>query len=258
MRIKSTESNGAPVLLKPQREAPFPFEGDLKAFLPRLELFHGIAPSVLAEFALKLRVSRFAAQEFLPPQPELETSCWIVLEGAIERRVISSAGHVTAVDVAAQGDIFGCLFNDSSVPLHIESVALAPSITGSIACQDGRTILTHAPSFNQNLILLLARRLYEARELRAMAGEPARTRILWSLLLLHSKLGAELPLTRANMAEVAGVTRETAVRALSPLEKNGYIRSFRGKIDILDPRGLAEMLGKARGSPEAVQFNNKG
>ncbi len=242
--MKTIMRVGVPVLLEPPRDEAF--HGNLKTFLPQLELFRDITPSVLQEFASKLRVHRFAANEHLPAQAELEQSCWIVLEGVIERRVISSAGNMTAVDVAAQGDIFGCLFGACSVPMHVESVALAPSIAASISCEDCRAILPHAPLFNQNLIRLLSRRLREARELRAMTAEPARIRVLWTLLLLYLKLGAEIPLTRTNMAEVAGAARETVIRTLSPLEKKGDIRTVRGKIHVLNPHGLAEFLEKIK------------
>ncbi len=218
------------------------FSGDLGAFLPRLELFRGAKPSTVRAFASRLRVQRFEAHEILPAQSEVEKCWWLVLEGLIERRVISAAGRITAVDIAAQGDIFGSLFSGCLASIQVESVALAPSVVGSMPCQDCRQILEHAPFFSQNLIRLLARRLREARELRAMAGEPARSRILWSLLMLYSKLGAELTLSRSEMAEVAAVTRETAIRALSPIEKSGFIRTRRGKIHIVQPQALAEEL----------------
>ncbi|WP_432735245.1 Crp/Fnr family transcriptional regulator [Maridesulfovibrio sp. FT414] len=62
----------------------------------------------------------------------------------------------------------------------------------------------------------------------------AETRIMNTLAMLASRIGPELPLTNADIAELTGVSRETAARVISHLQNAGLISKSRGNITILD------------------------
>jgi CRP-like cAMP-binding protein len=52
--------------------------------------------------------------------------------------------------------------------------------------------------------------------------------------MLSAKLGDSLPFTRQEIADMSGLTIETAIRIMSRLKKSGVIGSARGHILILD------------------------
>ena len=56
--------------------------------------------------------------------------------------------------------------------------------------------------------------------------------------MLHAKSGPTLPFTRQDIAEMAGVTTETAIRIMGRLKAGGIIGSSRGKIVVLDENKL--------------------
>jgi CRP-like cAMP-binding protein len=61
------------------------------------------------------------------------------------------------------------------------------------------------------------------------------------LLTTQDRLGShELELTHEFLAQMLGVRRATVTDVLRPLQDGGLIRTQRGKLTILDPKGLAD------------------
>ncbi len=66
-------------------------------------------------------------------------------------------------------------------------------------------------------------------------------RIAGVLLMLHDKLGPELPFTRQEIADMSGTTVETAIRIMSRLTEEGIIKSTRGRIKVADGEKLRRL-----------------
>ncbi len=59
------------------------------------------------------------------------------------------------------------------------------------------------------------------------------------LLMSHDRVGAdEFPLTHEFLAQMLGVCRPTVTAVAGPLQKSGLIRYHRGRITVLDRKGL--------------------
>jgi CRP-like cAMP-binding protein len=71
--------------------------------------------------------------------------------------------------------------------------------------------------------------------------ESAETRVLNALAMLCSRIGEDLPLTNSDVAEMTGVSRETAARVISRLQEAGLISKMRGTIKVLDKARLEEL-----------------
>jgi len=71
--------------------------------------------------------------------------------------------------------------------------------------------------------------------------QSAETRILNALNMLSGRIGPILPLSNADVAEMTGVSRETAARVISHLHKRNLISKSRGSIKILDKAQLQEL-----------------
>jgi CRP/FNR family transcriptional regulator len=85
------------------------------------------------------------------------------------------------------------------------------------------------------IINILGGRLRDAQgRLKDLAGERVEQRLARILLMLASRMGNTLPFTRQELADMAGMTTETAIRLTSRLRERGIIRSFRGQLIILD------------------------
>ena len=110
--------------------------------------------------------------------------------------------------------------------------------------EDFLRFLAGRPQVALRIISILSGRLRDAQgRLRDLAGERVEQRLARTLLMLSSKLGTTLPFTRQEIADMAGMTTETAIRVMSHLRGREIIRSARGKIIILDETKL-RLLGE--------------
>lgn len=72
-------------------------------------------------------------------------------------------------------------------------------------------------------------------------GQSAENRILNALSTVCDRIGPTLPLTNGDVAEMTGVSRETAARVISHLQKVNLISKSRGTITILNKTQLKEL-----------------
>jgi CRP-like cAMP-binding protein len=106
----------------------------------------------------------------------------------------------------------------------------------------------------------LSRERARLRErLTSLGRRDAVARLAHLLLELHGRLtvrggadprGAALPLKQAHLADALGLSVEHANRALATLRKEGLAALQKGRLDILDRRGLEEVAGWLAPAPE--------
>ncbi|MDQ7055705.1 MAG: helix-turn-helix domain-containing protein [Persephonella sp.] len=58
----------------------------------------------------------------------------------------------------------------------------------------------------------------------------------------NGKTVIRAPITRQDLAEMTGTTVETAIRIMSRWKKEGIVNTERGKIEILDPDYLEDLI----------------
>lgn len=208
------------------------------AELSPLPLFRGVERASLARLAAACRAGSLAAGETLFSAGEKVRSVWLVREGLVRLARFSPLGREIISDVARAGDPIGCLTGDPDGPAHSAAVALTPASFVVIPVEVYHRLLLDSPAFCGNVIRVLWRDLQMAQTLRAVLTEPGRLRVSYLLLWLHERLGRDIRLTRKEMSDLAGLSMETAIRLLSPLEKRGWIRTRRGVIQVLEPEKL--------------------
>ena len=71
-----------------------------------------------------------------------------------------------------------------------------------------------------------------------MFEKPVDVRLMKVLHTLHRKFGNPVPFTSFELAELAGTTTESALRAMGRLRQAGMVRCRRGEVHILDAARL--------------------
>lgn len=72
------------------------------------------------------------------------------------------------------------------------------------------------------------------------------------LLMCHDRIdGDQVTVTQDFMSFMLGVERPGVTAALGTLEKDGFVRKRRGKIEIIDRNGLLDTAGDSYGTAEA-------
>ena len=96
------------------------------------------------------------------------------------------------------------------------------------------------------LVAALVRRLRAANERisrQSFQTVPSRVAGVLSQLVSESPRGGEdgevtIRMNQADLAQLAGTSRESVSRFLADLERSGVVRSGRGRVTVLDPAKL--------------------
>jgi len=183
---------------------------------------------------------------------EGDPSSWlgVVLEGRVKMIKHAENGKDVVLDLIAPGEMLGEIAAFNGEPYPATARAMEPTVVASIHQDDYVRLLKQYPALALRAIEELGRRLREAQEtIKSMAVERVERRIARILLKLAATTGSsnedgiviELPLTRQDIAEMAGTTVETAIRTLSKFRKKGLIQTKQGRVIILRPHQLVRI-----------------
>lgn len=201
--------------------------------------FHGVAEGPLRSLAERSRSITAPAGSYIFDRNHRGENCWLVISGLVQIMSATPRGRQITIDLALPGDLFGCA---AGAQLEPDASALVESRLAEIPAKAYAKLIADCPPLRENLMRLLDGRLRECRQMRAMAMEPARIKVLWALLRLRKRLGETIPLTRRVLADITGIAPETCIRVLSPLEKSGVLRTRKGSLTLRRPERLEALL----------------
>ncbi len=151
---------------------------------------------------------------------------WIVREGRVHLEKFHSGGKTSTTCVMAQGEVFCCLPALDRQSYPATAVAKTGTKIIGIPSQAFSELMAKYPSFSQRALCLFCNRLRHVEEMGGCRTfESAERRVVNTLLMLEKKFGPGIPLTREEIAELSGVTVETAIRTTSLLKKKKLISS---------------------------------
>jgi len=207
--------------------------------LKRSFIFSESSEEELAELAGLAARRSFVPGEFVFWEGDAPDSFYIVIEGRVKVLKHSSLGKEFIIAFFGPGEMFGevAVFQDRPYPASAQAAADTKVLR--IRREDFLSFVAQRPQVVLRVISVLGERLRDAQgRLKDLAGERVEQRLAHTLLMLSAKLGATLPFTRQEIADMAGTTTETAIRFISRLKAGEIIRSARGRITILDKTRL--------------------
>jgi CRP-like cAMP-binding protein len=117
---------------------------------------------------------------------------------------------------------------------------------------DMDNLLSAHPEINQKILQEVSKRLIQTENLvQNLSTNDTNSKVAYVLLELAERYGIEkknqihieMPINREEMANYAGVTRETMSRKLSNFEKSGIIRAEGNKIILInDKNALLDLI----------------
>jgi CRP-like cAMP-binding protein len=153
-------------------------------------------------------------------------------------------GQASTTCVMTPGETFCCLPTLDRKPYPVDAIAAVDSVVVRIPTQAFQELLRRAPAFLQDALCLFCDRLRDVEHKSCMAFDSVEQRLAQALLSLSKKFGPTIPLTKHELAEMAGTTVETAIRVLSQLRKQGILTSSRGSTTIAKPDHLRRLAGE--------------
>jgi CRP/FNR family transcriptional regulator len=174
---------------------------------------------------------------------------WVVSAGQVKIVKHTSDGQETLLEVITPGEMFGGA--GLLLAAHPASaVAMTPTTALSIERGPYLQLIRQYPDIALRIIDLLGERLQTAMKMRALAVERVDVRLANILLKLCDKAGKpigagtriNLPLSRQDLADMAGTTIETAIRVMSRLRKEGLVHTEPGGyVVVLDHERLLRL-----------------
>ena len=180
---------------------------------------------------------------------EKVTACATLTRGALKVSATDAEGRERILALVHPAGFVGEFFQPFD---DHEVVALAPSEVCLFAGEDIETALSEHPALSRALLRRTQEDLHASRTLLALTGKPDAQARVAGLLFGFAKAASDspchpaqhfdLPLSRAECANMLGLTIETVSRKITALEKSGAIRRH-GKrgIELVDPARLSLM-----------------
>lgn len=212
---------------------------DKAGILKQSFIFSSLSESEIAELSRLATERRFVPEEFIFWEGDSPEWFYVIAEGKVKAVKHSSQGKEIIIAFFGPGEMFGevAVFENKPYPASAQSL-LATRVLG-IRRDDFISFLVKHPPVALRIMSVLSGRLRDAQSrLRDLAAERVEQRLARILVMLSSRLGADLAFTRQELSDMAGTTTETVIRILSQWKSRKILRSMRGKITILDQTKL--------------------
>lgn len=224
---------------------------DTAQLLGRVSIFSGLTPEQLADIASVAVPRRWGAGEVIFREGDAGDTCYVVQHGSVRVTRNHSDGRTITLAELRPGDLFGelAMFDSETRSATVEAAEETSGI--ALLAGDMRRILLRHPDISIKLLSAFAERLKEANErISRQSFQTVASRVAGVLLAHAETLEAEgaapqnvlLRSTRAEIAQLAGSSRESVSRFLATLERAGLVTCGRGKVVIHDPAALRRYI----------------
>jgi CRP/FNR family transcriptional regulator, cyclic AMP receptor protein len=221
---------------------------ELLAFVP---VFSTLEQDDLERIAELVVPRRFGPGEVVFRKGDASDTCYIVHSG--RARAVREHGDGRTITLAnfGTGEIFGelAMFEDERRSATVEAIEETSVL--ALLGPDMRRLMAERPQIATRLVIALGRRLRETNErLARQSFQTVQSRVAVALgQLVSQALGQEqargpagrdvlITATQADLAQLAGSSRESASRFLAVLERAGVISQGRGRLVVHDPQAL--------------------
>ena len=220
---------------------------DTVALLRRVPVFSTLAEDDLGRVADVAVPRRFGAAEVVFREGDESNTCYIVRSGKARAIRAHTDGRSITLANFGPGDIFGelAMFDNERRSATVETLAATEVI--AILGGDMRRLMREHPEIAVKLIAALAQRLRDTNErLARQSFQTVQSRVAAVLaqLVVAARSDGQpegdvlITSTQADLAQMAGSSRESASRFLAVLERAGIITQGRGKLVVHDPEAL--------------------
>lgn len=173
-------------------------------------------------------------------------ACYIVREGDLRVTREHSDGRAIALATLGPGDIFGelAMLDGGTRSASVETITDSELL--GLPASDVRRVIAGHGDIAAKLIAALTRRLRETNERvsrQSFQTVPSRVAGVLSQLIAEETIpedrqGVTVRMTQADLAQLAGTSRESVSRFLATLERAGVVAVGRGRVTVLEPRRL--------------------
>jgi CRP-like cAMP-binding protein len=219
--------------------------------LARVPVFSTLEQSDLEQIAQLAVPRQFDPGQVVFREGDSSDTCYVVRSGRARAVREHSDGRVITLATFGPGDIFGelAMFEDELRSATVEAIESTSVV--AVLGPDMRRLMIEHPQISTRLVIALGRRLREMNErLSRQSFQTVQSRVavvLSELVAQELAAGADradvlVTATQADLAQLAGSSRESASRFLAVLERAGVISQGRGRLVVHDTEALKQYV----------------
>lgn len=219
--------------------------------LGMVPFFQGLDRKAIGEINEKFSAAHFEAGHTIYHEGAKATQLRVVVYGAVKLIRNTEEGKELLMEMLKAGEYCGSLNEMGDDTYNETAVAQSDACILSIGNREFRSILNTYPSIAVAVLDITANRLNTARkQIHHLSSLSVEKRIAHILLRLGEKFGEkdrvgmllQLPLSRKDLADMAGTSSETASRIMSQFQQDGIITSGRQWVAIKDYDKLSTVV----------------
>lgn len=210
----------------------------------KVPIFAGLTPEEQLEIIRLIQHVTYARGQTVYHEGDRADKLLIVTRGSIRLFKTTIEGKEQNLDILQTGDFTGELDLMGDATYSHEAMAQEPTVLCVISQDRMRELILKNPLIGFKIMQAMNRKLTNLRSLvQRLATHEGLPRLAHLLLQLYEKSGSlnrfDLNLSREDIANFTGLTRETVSRKLAQLQDEGIIRLGKSReIEILDLEAL--------------------
>jgi len=220
---------------------------DTIALLARVPTFEALGPEELARVAQVAVPRGYQPGQVVFREGDQSDTCYVVKSGHARAIREHADGRTITLANFGPGDIFGelAMFEDENRSATVETLDAVEAV--AILGADMRRLMREHAGIAVGVVVSLGRRLRAANaRIASQSFQTVQSRVATVLTQLVAEAQEEgagerevlVVATQADVAKLAGSSRESASRFLAVLERAGVIEQGRGKLTVHDPSAL--------------------
>jgi len=224
-------------------------------FLRNIQLFSSLSDEELDQVCSKVIVEEFKKNEIILHEEDTNDFMYIILFGKVKVVQTTEDGKEIILAMHKSNELFGeiSLIDGKTSPATVS--ATEDSLIAIISKNEFYSLLSNQGKVLEKFLQILCSRLRESwKRIRILNFKNSSDRIKMLFLMLSYDNGKKTPegiilnikLTHQNIADMAGLTRETVTRVLDKWQKSGEITILKNKFILMKPNFLHKDLKDLR------------
>ncbi|MBP2654085.1 MAG: transcriptional regulator, Crp/Fnr family [Firmicutes bacterium] len=218
-------------------------------YLRNVPVFEDLAPENLAIINQVIIERKYKKNDTVFCEGEPGAGFHYVKSGKVKIVKLSADGREHIINILGPGEVFAevLLFNQGTYPAT--AVAIEKACIGIIKNSELERVIISHPQLALNIIRVLSRKLqYVQVKVKSLAFSDSYAKIAQTLESLAQRYGqatdrgleVAVDITRQEVANMAGTTRETVSRVFGIMKKDRVLDGDERRIIIIDMVGLRQ------------------
>ena len=221
------------------------------SLLARTEVFEDLEERELSEVAQVAVPRSWERGEVIFREGGTGDTCYLLRSGAVLLTREHQDGRMIALAELRSGAMFGELAMFRGETRSATAEAVEDTTAVALLARDVQRLIRHNPDIALKLLAAMGERVRRTNErllqqsVQTVAGRVASA-VLAQVVARQAEGAAErdvlVKATQAEIAQLAGTSRESASRFLATLEREGVVSLGRGKVTVHEPERLRNYI----------------